>query len=392
MAKAKGKWCPQKSQGQAEKAAAEGKQAPAEKHLEADAAAGCWVGSGRIASPRPPPHCSLQDLRVEMLVVILASLPVTDLASLAQVCTKFRLILHIDHIWRRRCREEFGVCETLQNLEAVGTSYREVYAKLFHPDRHILGLWGRDIELYKTLLYVAVDVFGITGWTYRPCLNTHVDGPMQFKPAFRIRLTERKSATVECTEGHHRRPHSRHLQIRKDRLTSQDPPHAPHPAARWQNCRDFHELSRLVREMEEQVLWEQKQQQEDGTKESKGHGWQSPAQPSVGESWAAAAEEQPAPFVLPVGVSPRDQNYPRTCRMCFYGVETVPVCPSNWRYPGVVILFDENHLGFIDLEEKSFILFGRVQNTFQNVEAAYPQAFLEMLKNIHPDHVYHPRG
>nr|KAF6379007.1 hypothetical protein mMyoMyo1_009877 [Myotis myotis] len=119
MAKAKGKWCPQKSQGQAEKAAAEGKQAPAEKHLEADAAAGCWVGSGRIASPRPPPHCSLQDLRVEMLVVIFAG---GYLASLAQVCTKFRRILHIDNIWRRGCREEFGVCETLQNLEAVGTS------------------------------------------------------------------------------------------------------------------------------------------------------------------------------------------------------------------------------------------------------------------------------
>ncbi|XP_036162232.1 F-box only protein 31-like [Myotis myotis] len=463
---AKGKWCPQKSQGQAEKAAAEGKQAPAEKHLEADAAAGCWVGSGRIASPRPPPHCSLQDLRVEMLVVILASLPVTDLASLAQVCTKFRRILHMDNIWRRRCREEFGICETLQNLEAVGTSYREVYAKLFHPDRHILGLWGRDIELYKTLLYIVVDVLGITGWTYRPCLNTHVDGPMQFKPAFRIRLRERKSATVECMEGRHRRPHSRRLQIRKDRLTSQcqkrdprrdsptrlreefgpkgadmechsaaslpdlpqplppaQPPRGPQQArpllrqmrsdrlglmifmlsfhgkcARLTHItgmashileihltrriqlrdgeifRDFHELSRLVREMEEQVLREQQpQQQEDGTEESEGHGWQSPAQPSVGESGAAAAEEQPAPFVLPVGVSPRDQNYPRTCRMCFYGVETVPVCPSNWRYPGVVILFDENHLGFIDLEEKSFILFGRVQNTFQNTATPPPR-------------------
>ena len=36
---------------------------------------------------------------------IFASLPGTDLPSLAQVCTKFRRILHTDTIWRRRCRE-----------------------------------------------------------------------------------------------------------------------------------------------------------------------------------------------------------------------------------------------------------------------------------------------
>lgn len=121
-AKAEGKQCPQKRQRPAEKPAAEGKLAPAEKHLEADTTEGSWAGSGRITRPRPLWQCSLQDLLVEMLVVICASLPVTDLGSLAQVYTKFCRILHIDNIWRRCCREEFGVCENLQNLEAVGTS------------------------------------------------------------------------------------------------------------------------------------------------------------------------------------------------------------------------------------------------------------------------------
>ncbi|XP_059537172.1 F-box only protein 31-like [Myotis daubentonii] len=462
--------CPQECQLPAEKAAAEGKPASAEKHLEADAAVRCWAGSGGIASPSPLPHCSLQDLRVEMLVEIFASLPGTDLPSLALACTKFRHILHINSIWRQRCREEFGICENLQNLQTVGTSYREVYAKLLHPYRHILGLWGLDTELYKTLLYVAVDGLCITGWTYVPCLNTHVDGPMQFKPSFRIRLTERKSAAVECMEGRHRRPHSRHLQMQKDRLTSQCkktdhrrdsptrlreefgtvlllddtlrydrlayrrlylPPSHPDDLIRpglfqgkYDRCglsivmlrfhgkyarvtnisghhndieiqlkhriqlrdgeifRDFNELSRVVQEIHEQVLREQEQQQEDGTEESESHGWQSPAQPCIGESGAAAAEEQPVPFVLPVGVSSRDQNYPRTCRMCFYGVDTGTIDGSVWRDPGVFILFDENHLGFINLVYKTFMLFGRVQNTFQNVEAPSPQAFLEMRKNI----------
>ncbi|XP_036203069.1 F-box only protein 31-like [Myotis myotis] len=472
--------CRQKRQRPAETAAAEGKRdpAPAEKHMEAHAAAGCCARSGGIASPMLPLHCSLQDLPVEMLVEIFASLPGTDLPSLALTCTKFHRILHIDSIWRRRCREEFGICENLQNLETIGLSYREVYAKLFHPYRHILGLWQLDTEDYRTLLNVVVDGLCITGWTYGPCLNTHVDGPMQFKPAFRIHLTERKSATVECMEGRHSRPHSRHMQIQKDRFTTQCnktdhlkdlprqlrdewgrvlvqedrqqydcltfrrlylPPSHPddliRPGLFQANCnayglsiamlsfhgkyarvtkvtgitktlaleihlmrriqlpdgkifRNFHKLSRLVQEIDEQVIREQQQQQEDGTEESEGHGWQSPTQPSVRESGAAALEERPIPFVLPVGVHSRDHNYPRTCRMCFYGVDTATFTVNFYgfadtrRYPGVFILFDENHFGFIWPEVNYFILFGRVHNTFQNVEAPSSQAFLEMLKKM----------
>ncbi|XP_059517608.1 F-box only protein 31-like [Myotis daubentonii] len=466
--------CRQQRQGPAEMAAADGKPAlaPAEKHVEAEEAARCCAGSGGIASPMPPPpppHCSLQDLPVEMLVEIFASLPGTDLPSLAQACTKFHHILHIDSIWRRRCREEFGVCENLQNLETIGMSYREVYAKLLHPYRRILGLWQLDDD-YRRLLNVAVDGLGITGWTCGPYLNFHGDGTLKFKPSFRIRLTERQSAAVECLEGQHLRPHHRHLQIRKDRFTTrckrtdhrgdsptrlrgeggrglvQDrqlcncqsyrrlylPPHHPvdlirpglfqgkysliivmlsfhgkyarvtrvtgrakaleiHLRRRIQLrdgeiFRNFNELSRVVQEIDEQVFREQQQLQEDGTEESEGHGWQSPAQPSGGESGAAAWEEQPVPFVLPVGLCSRDQNHPRTCRMCFYGVDTVTGTldgfAHRWRYPGVFILFDENHFGFICLEAKQFFLFGRVQNAFQTVEAPSPQAFLEMLQNI----------
>uniref|UniRef100_G1QGG1 F-box domain-containing protein n=1 Tax=Myotis lucifugus TaxID=59463 RepID=G1QGG1_MYOLU len=453
--------CCQKRQDPAETAKAE------EKHLEADGAARCWAGSGGIASPRPPPHCSLLDLPVEMLVEICSSLPGTELPNLAQVCTKFHRILHSNSVWRRRCQEEYGLRENLQELEMIATSYREVYAKLFHPYRHILGLWQEDTEDYKTLLYVAVDGLGITGWTYGPRLNTHVDGPMQFKPAFRIRLTEGKSATVECMEGCHRRPHSRHLQIQRNMFSTHCnkrdhrkdspgrlreewgrglrgnhrydwltyrrlylPPSHPDDLIRpglfqsknlpfglmiamlsfhgkyarvtkitgfsfgtleihlmrriqlreGEIFRDFNELSRVVQEIHEQVIREQ--QQEDGTEESEGRGWQSPGQPSVAESRAAASEEQPVPFVLPVGVRSRDHDYPRTCRMCFYGVVTVTLHGLPWRHPGVFILFDENHFGFIWLEVKSFVLYGRVQNTFQNVEAPSPQAFQELLKSV----------
>ncbi|XP_059566618.1 F-box only protein 31-like [Myotis daubentonii] len=475
MAAAESKRCRQECQGPAEMAAAKDKPAPAEKHVEADAAARCCAGSGGIVSPMPPPHCSLQDLPVEMLVEIFASLPGTDLLSLAQACTKFHHILHTDSIWRRRCREEYGVRGNLQNLEMIDMSYREVYAKLF-PYRHILGLWQLDTKGYRTLLNVVVDGLCITGWTYGFSPNTHVDGPLQFKPAFRIRLMERQPATVECLEGLHIRPHNRQMQIQKDRLTlrcnnrdhrkvltmrlrgergrvlvQEDrnqydcltyrrlylPPSHPGDLIRpglfqgnydvfglmiamlsfhgeyarltkvtgnsnetseihlmrriqlrdGEIFRSFNELSRVVQEIDDQVIREKQQkqqQQENGTEKSEGHGWQCPAQPSAQESGAAALEEQPVPFVLPVGVRLRNQNYPRTCRMCFYAVDTVTSYGSvSIRFPGVFILFDENHFGFIYLEVKYFILFGRVQNTFQNVEAPSPQAFLEMLKDIH---------
>uniref|UniRef100_G1QB08 F-box domain-containing protein n=1 Tax=Myotis lucifugus TaxID=59463 RepID=G1QB08_MYOLU len=464
--------CLQQRQGPDEMAAADSKPAPAP------------------ARPRPrqkTPRCSLQDLPVEILVEIFASLPGTDLSSLAQACTKFHHILHIDSIWRRRCWEEYGVCENLQNLETIGMSYREVYAKLLHPYRNILGLWQLSNELYGRLLNVAVDgLLCITGWTNEPYHNPHVGGPMQFKPAFRIRLTERKSTMVACLEGHSR-PHSCFMQILKDRISIKCHPthhyvmfgcireripwwrreerglalaqeYRPEPycltyrrlylppshrddlfrpglfqgncdtnglkiamlsfhgkyarvtkitgdasAAAWQETleihlmhsiqlpdgeffRNFNELSRLVQEIHEQVIQEQQQQQqqEDGTEESESHGWQSPAQPSVRESGAAALEEPPVPFVLPVGVRSRDQNYPRTCRLCFYALDTVTFYGSAYprRFPAVFILFDENHFGFIRLESRWLILYSRVQETFQNAEAPSPQAFLEMIKNF----------
>ncbi|XP_052022791.1 F-box only protein 31 isoform X1 [Apodemus sylvaticus] len=190
-----------------------------------------------------PARCSLLELPPELLVEIFASLPGTDLPSLAQVCSRFRRILHTDTIWRRRCREEYGVCENLRKLEITGVSCRDVYAKrinprvksgrfmkilpdyehmeyrdvytcLLHRYRHILGLWQPDIGPYGGLLNVVVDGLFIIGWMYLPPHDPHVGDPMRFKPLFRIHLMERKSATVECMYGH-KGPHNGHIQIVK---------------------------------------------------------------------------------------------------------------------------------------------------------------------------------
>ncbi|XP_062032952.1 F-box only protein 31 isoform X2 [Lepus europaeus] len=460
----------------------------------------------RIEAPPSPPRRSLLELPPELLVEIFGSLPGTDLPSLAQVCTRFRRILHTDTIWRRRCREEYGVCENLRKLEITGVSCRDVYAKLLHRYRHILGLWQPDIGPYGGLLNVVVDGLFIIGWMYLPPHDPHVDDPMRFKPLFRIHLMERKAATVECMYGH-KGPHNGHIQIvKKDEFstkcnqtdhhrmpggrqeefrtwlreewgrtledifhehmqelilmkfiyTSQYdncltyrriylPPSRPDdliqpglfkgtygshgleivmlsfhgrvargtkitgdpniPAGQQtveidlrhriqlpdvENLRNFNELSRLVLEAREQV----RQEQQGGRHEAEGpeHGpHQEPAEDGGKPGDAAAmATEQPGPssqgqpFVLPVGVSSRSEDYPRTCRMCFYGTGLIAGhgFTSPERTPGAFILFDEDRFGFVWLELKSFSLYSRVQASFRNADAPSPQAFDEMLKNI----------
>ncbi|CAH2324116.1 F-box only 31 isoform X1 [Pelobates cultripes] len=193
------------------------------------------------SGPRGPR--TLLQLPPEILVEIFSSLPGPELPSLAQVCRKFRQILNTDTIWKRRCKQEYGVCENLRKLEVTGVScrdvyvkrinprvksgrfmkilpdyehmeYRDVYTCLLHQYRHILGLWQPDIGPYGGLLNVVVDGLFIIGWMYLTPHDPHVDEPMRLKPVFRIHLMERKSATVECMYGH-KGPHNGQIQIVK---------------------------------------------------------------------------------------------------------------------------------------------------------------------------------
>ncbi|XP_039358763.1 F-box only protein 31 isoform X2 [Mauremys reevesii] len=494
------------------------REGPADSEPDTDAEEerieGARLGPGEAPAPAPAP-LSLLELPPELLVQIFGSLPGTDLPSLARVCSTFRRILRTDTIWRRRCREEYGVCENLRKLEITGVSCRDVYAKLLHRYRHILGLWQPDIGPYGGLLNVVVDGFFIIGWMYLPPHDPHVDDPMRFKPLFRIHLMERKSATVECMYGH-KGPHNGHIQIvKKDEFstkcnqtdhhrmsggrqeefrtwlreewgrtledifhehmqelilmkfiyTSQydncltyrriylppsnaddllkpglfkgtygshgleivmlsfhgkkakgtkitGDPNIPagqqtveidlaHPIQLpdIENLRNFNELSRIVLEVQEQVRREQ-QEEEEGQDEEEGRFRQGdsqqveqPAQRDDAgaegtEAAGAAAAQESAPtsqpFVLPVGVISRNEDYPRTCRMCFYGTGLIAGhgFTSPERTPGIFILFDDDRFGFIWLELKSFSLYSRIKVSFQNAEAPSREAFDEMLKNI----------
>ncbi|XP_039174564.1 F-box only protein 31 isoform X3 [Crotalus tigris] len=453
----------------------------------AAAAAGSEEAAGRGgAAVRAP--LSLLELPPELLVQIFGSLPGTDLPSLALVCSAFRRILRTDTIWRRRCRE------------------------VLHRYRHILGLWQPDIGPYGGLLNVVVDGLFIIGWMYLTPHDPHVDGPMRFKPLFRVHLMERRSATVECMYGH-KGPHSGHIQIvKKDEFstkcnqtdhhrmsggrqeefrtwlreewgrtledifhehmqelilmkfiyTSQYdncltyrriylPPRSleyliqpglfkgtygshgleivmlsfhgkkakgtkitgdPNIPAGQQtveidlaypiqlpdieNLSDFSELSRIVLEVREQVRREQQQQDgglpEEMGLEAEGGQQQQQQQQQEGAGSEAAGEEAaasgappaPCPFVLPGGIASRNEDYPRSCRACFYGTGLIAGhgFTSPERTPGVFVLFDDDRFGFIWLELQSFSLYSRIKVSFQNAEAPSREAFDEMLKNI----------
>ncbi|XP_053304264.1 F-box only protein 31 isoform X2 [Spea bombifrons] len=462
--------------------------------------------------PRGPR--TLLSLPPEILVEIFSSLPGTELPRLAQVCKKFRQILTTDTIWRRRCQREYGVRENLRKLEVTGVSCRDVYVKLLHQYRHILGLWQPDIGPYGGLLNVVVDGLFIIGWMYLTPHDPHVDEPMRLKPVFRIHLMERNSATVECMYGH-KGPHNGQIQIvKKDEFSTKclqtdyhrmsggrqeefrtwlredlgrtledifhehmqelilmkfiyicqydncltyrriyHPPSRPDDLSRpgffkgtygshgleivmlsfhgkmakvtkitgdpnvpagqqtfevdltrpvqlpdVERLRNFDEMSRLILDVQAQIQREQRltdNEEDDGREPEPARAQPARAQPlpavrpeerDADDGSAEKNRQAPAAqsFVLPDGVMARNEEYPRSCKICFFGTGLIAGhgFSNPERTPGLFILFDEDRFGFIWLELKSFSLYSRIRDRFQNGAAPSPEAFDEMLHNM----------
>ncbi|XP_072525708.1 F-box only protein 31 isoform X1 [Salminus brasiliensis] len=458
------------------------------------------VGAG-ARSPQ-----SLVDLPPELLVEIFSSLPGTVLPNLALVCKKFRQILSTETIWRRRCTEEFGMKDDLRKMEVVGVSSRELYVKLLHPYRHILGLWQPDIGPYGGLLNVVVDGLFIIGWMYLPPHDPRVEDPMRRRPLFRIHMWESNKATVECMYGH-KGPHKGDIQtVKKDEFSTKcnQTDHHRMPGGRqeefrtwleeewgrtledifhehmqelilmkfiytsqYDNCltyrriylppclpsdllqpglfkgtygshgleiimlsfhgsrakatkltgdpnvpagqltldidlsrpvqlpdlehqRSIEELSRLVMGVHEEV---QRGSQDPAAASAEGEGGSSGAEGSD-TAPADEAEEagvgatsscpEPQPFVLPLGVMARNEVYPRTCKMCFYGTGLIAGhgFTSPERTPGLFVLFDDDRFGFIWLELKSFSLYSRLTDQLEHAQAPSMERFESMLRNM----------
>ncbi|XP_071272580.1 F-box only protein 31-like isoform X3 [Salvelinus alpinus] len=106
-------------------------------------------------------------------------------------------------------------------------------------------------------------------------------------------------------------------------------------------------------------------------------------QPGPSSSSSSATSEA-QPFVLPLGVMARNEVYPRTCKMCFYGTGLIAGhgFTSPERTPGLFILFDEDRFGFIWLELKSFSLYSRLTDQLAHAYAPNMERFEAMLRNM----------
>ncbi|XP_068595483.1 F-box only protein 31 [Brachionichthys hirsutus] len=453
-----------------------------------------------------PESGSLADLPPELLVEILSMLPGTALPDVALVCKRFRQIINTETIWRRRCVEEFGVMDDLRKMEVGGMSSYDLYVKLLHPYRHILGLWQPDIGPYGGLLNVVVDGLFVIGWMYLPPHDPRVEDPMRRRPLFRIHVWESKKATVECMYGHkgphtgdiqtgkkdefstkcnqtdhHRMPggrqeefrtwleeewgrtleeifheHMQELILMKFIYTSQYdncltyrriylPPAMPSDLLRpglfkgtygshgleivmlsfrqtsaratkitgdpnvpagqltldvdlsrpvvlpdLEQQRNIEELSRLVLEVQEEARREATQAS--GAAAGASGAAAGASGPAAGASdsrqpgpgIAATDHPEAQPFVLPVGVTARNDMYPRTCRRCFYGTGLIAGhgFTSPERTPGLFVLFDQDHFGFIWLELKSFSLYSRLTDHLAHAHAPNMEQFEAMLCNM----------
>ncbi|XP_053541971.1 F-box only protein 31 isoform X2 [Ictalurus punctatus] len=451
----------------------------------------------------PPQPRSLLDLPPELLVEIFSSLPGTALPNLALVCKKFRQILSTETIWRRRCVEEFGMKDDLRKMEVAGMSSRELYVKLLHPYRYILGLWQPDIGPYGGLLNVVVDGLFIIGWMYLPPHDPRVEDPMRRRPLFRIHMWERNKATVECMYGH-KGPHKGDIQtVKNDEFSTKcnQTDHHRMPGGRQEEFRTwleeewgrtlediFHEhmqelilmkfiytsqydncltyrriylppclpsdllqpglfkgtygshgleiimlsfhgsrakatkltgdpnvpagqltldidLSRPVQlpDLEHQQNIEELSRLVIGVHEEIQRGATGTVAPTVGTSGAegsdadpgsgaedacsagaSSRQDEPQPFVLPLGVMARNEVYPRSCKICFYGTGLIAGhgFTSPERTPGLFVLFDDDRFGFIWLELKSFSLYSRLTDKLEHAEAPSMERFEAMLRNM----------
>ncbi|XP_035762959.1 F-box only protein 31 isoform X1 [Neolamprologus brichardi] len=165
-----------------------------------------------------------------------------------------------------------------------------------------------------------------------------------------------------------------------------------------QQC-NIEELSQLVMGVHEEVQREQ-EQKENGTSATgrcaaegacggssaaeemeSNHG---ACSDSCDSSHSSRSNPETQPFVLPMGVMARNEEYPRACRKCFYGTGLIAGhgFTSPERTPGLFVLFDKDRFGFIWLELKSFSLYSRLTDNLPHAHAPNLERFEAMLRNM----------
>ncbi|CAM9713585.1 unnamed protein product [Lampetra planeri] len=102
------------------------------------------------------------------------------------------------------------------------------------------------------------------------------------------------------------------------------------------------------------------------------------------EGGVGSGEAHLEEFHLPMGIIPRQTDYPRTCRARFYGTGLIAGhgFTSPQRTPGIFVAFDDDTFGFLWVELNSFSLYSRVHERLMNARAPSATAFEAMLEEL----------
>ncbi|KAG8562516.1 hypothetical protein GDO81_015706 [Engystomops pustulosus] len=155
------------------------------------------------------------------------------------------------------------------------------------------------------------------------------------------------------------------------------------------HLQNIDELTRLIMDIYDEINREQRlaRSEEEGASVRVEEPLQGPSSPTKPKARQIDVQGELKPpdqqaFALPDEVMARNEDYPRSCRLCFYGTGLIAGhgFSSPERTPGLFILFDDDRFGFIWLELKSFSLYSRMRDKFQNSRPPSPEAFDEMLK------------
>lgn len=260
--------------------------------------------------------------------------------------------------------------------------------------------WGRTLEdiFHEHMQELILMKFIYTSQydnclTYRriylpPCLPTDLLQPGLFKGTY-------GSHGLEIIMLSFHGPHAKATKLTGDpnvpagQLTLEIDLSRPVQLPDLEHQRNIEELSRLVLGIHEKIRGQSQANEasSSGGSEAKcseaAHSSEADDEKAEG-AVSSSPRNEAQPFILPLGVMARNESYPRTCRICFYGTGLIAGhgYTSPERTPGLFVLFDADRFGFIWLELKSFSLYSRLTDKLEHAQAPSMERFENMLSNM----------
>ncbi|ESO91018.1 hypothetical protein LOTGIDRAFT_233514 [Lottia gigantea] len=149
------------------------------------------------------------DLPPELLLNILSYLPATDVSSVCQTCTKLNEVADQEIVWQNLIKSEFNI---KNHIGCYDGSYKDVYTKVLHKYKDMLGIWQPEMGSYGGLLHIKLRDGRIIGEECFAPVDPDVYHNLRKKVLFSIQLSEDTThEEILCYRGFDR-PHPSSIQ------------------------------------------------------------------------------------------------------------------------------------------------------------------------------------